>query len=72
MTNVDEIFNKLTLQGQYPRIYSDAYIMLEFMGHRLDREVERNFVKAKELGLENNETSQSITTKNVRNRQKNQ
>ena len=60
MTNVDEIFNKLTLQGQYPRIYSDAYIMLEFMGHRLDREVERNFVKAKELGLENKQITEYI------------
>lgn len=60
MTNVDEIFNKLTLQGQYPRIYSDAYIMLEFMGHRLDREVERNFVKAKELGLENEQITEYI------------
>ena len=53
MTNVDEIFDKLTMQGQYPRIYSDAYIMLEFMGHRLDREVERNFAKAKEFDLNN-------------------
>lgn len=60
MTNVDEIFDKLTLQGQYPRIYSDAYIMLEFMGHRLDREVERNFVKAKELGLENKQITEYI------------
>lgn len=60
MTNVDEIFEKLTLQGQYPRIYSDAYIMLEFMGHRLDREVERNFVKAKELGLENKQITEYI------------
>ncbi len=52
MTNTDEIFNKLTAQGQYPRIYADSYVMLEFMGHRLDREVERNFVDAKEQGLE--------------------
>lgn len=52
MTNVDEIFDKITAQGQSPRIYSDTYIMLEWMGHRLDREVERNFVEAKEMGLE--------------------
>lgn len=52
MTNVDEIFDKITAQGQSPRIYSDTYIMLEWMGHRLDREVERNFVEAKEKGLE--------------------
>ena len=52
MTNVDEVFQHLTAQGQSPRIYSDTYIMLEFLGHRLDREVERNFRKAKEIGLE--------------------
>lgn len=52
MTNIDEVFEKITAQGQCPRIYSDSYIMLEWMGHRLDREVERNFVDAKEQGLE--------------------
>lgn len=52
MTNVDEIFDNITAQGQSPRIYSDTYIMLEWMGHRLDREVERNFVEAKEKGLD--------------------
>ena len=52
MTNMDEVFRTLADQGQYPRINSDAYIMLELMGHRLDREVERNFVAAKEQHLE--------------------
>ncbi len=51
MTNMDEVFQKITAQGQCPRIYSDSYIMLEWMGHRLDREVERNFADAKEQGL---------------------
>ena len=51
MTNIDEIFNQLVAQGQYPRIYSDSYIMLELMGHRLDREVERNFDIAQSKGL---------------------
>ena len=51
MTNIDEVFDHLTAQGQYPRIYSDSYIILELMGHRLDREVERNYVKAKAEGL---------------------
>lgn len=50
MTNVDEVFKCLTDQGQCPRIYSDGYILLELMGHRLDREVERNFVEAKAKG----------------------
>ena len=51
MTNIDEVFQKITAQGQHPRIYSDSYIMLEWMGHRLDREVERNFVEAQQKGL---------------------
>ena len=52
MTNIDEVFKFLTAQGQSPRIYGDSYITLELMGHRLDREVERLFVEAKEKGLE--------------------
>ena len=52
MTNIDEVFHFLTDQGQSPRIYGDSYITLELMGHRLDREVERLFVEAKEQGLQ--------------------
>ena len=50
MTNVDEIFRDMVGEGQSPRIYGDTYITLELMGHRLDREVERNYLKAKESG----------------------
>jgi len=60
MTNIEEIFKRLTDQGQCPRIYSDSYIMLELMGHRLDREVERNFVDAKKKGLENQDITEYI------------
>lgn len=60
MTNIDEIFDKLVKQGQSPRIYGDSYITLELMGHRLDREVERNFTEGKNLGLENREITQYI------------
>ena len=60
MTNIDEVFQLLTKQGQCPRIYSDSYIMLELMGHRLDREVERNFVLAKEEGLEDTDITHYI------------
>ena len=52
MTNIDEIFQFLTAQGQSPRIYGDSYITLELMGHRLDREVERLYAEAKAQGLE--------------------
>jgi len=51
MTNIEEVFHLLTEQGMYPRIYSDSYIMLELMGHRLDREAERNFADAHAMGL---------------------
>ena len=60
MTNIDEIFTKMVRQGQSPRIYSDSYITLELMGHRLDREVERLFVEAKAKGLEGTDITQYI------------
>ncbi len=62
MTNVDSIFDRLTAQGQYPRIYSDSYIMLEFMGHRLDREVEKRYREAKDLSLAGMEITDYIDT----------
>ena len=52
MTNIDEVFQLLVSQGQSPRLYSDSYITLELMGHRLDREVERLFAEARQQGLE--------------------
>lgn len=60
MTNIEEIFDKLLEQGQFPRIYSDSNIMLELMGHRLDREVERNFVAAKAQGLSRTDITRYI------------
>jgi amidophosphoribosyltransferase len=60
MTNIDEVFQRLTMQGQYPRIYSDSYIMLELMGHRLDREVERLYDIAKSQGLQGTDITDYI------------
>ena len=60
MTNIDEVFHFLTDQGQSPRIYGDSYITLELMGHRLDREVERLFVEAKEQGLQGTDITRYI------------
>ena len=60
MTNIEEVFSLLTRQGQCPRIYSDSYIMLELMGHRLDREVERNFVAAKAMEMQDVEITKCI------------
>lgn len=60
MTNIEDIFDKLVKQGQYPRIYSDSYITLEFMGHRLDREVERNFIEGQKKGLKDQDITRYI------------
>ena len=43
MTNVDEIFAQITATGQHPRLYADTFILLEQLGHALDRENERLF-----------------------------
>ena len=51
LTNVDEIFARITAIGQHPRAYADTYIMLEQVGHRLDREAERLFNLAEAEGL---------------------
>ncbi len=60
MTNIDEVFRFLTAQGQSPRLRGDAYITLELMGHRLDREVERLFDEATDMGLEGLELTRHI------------
>ena len=60
MTNIDEVFQFLTSQGQSPRVYGDAYITLELMGHRLDREVERLFDDAKRQGLSGTDITKYI------------
>lgn len=60
MTNVDEIFQKITAAGQHPRRYADTYIMLEQLGHRLDREAERLFVESQQKGLVNTQITEYI------------
>ena len=60
MTNIDEVFEFLTAQGQSPRIYGDSYITLELMGHRLDREVERLYSEARQQGLEGTDITRYI------------
>jgi amidophosphoribosyltransferase len=43
LTNVDEIFNSIVALGQHPRYYADGFILLEQLGHALDRENERMY-----------------------------
>ena len=60
LTNVNDIFKEITAIGQHPRKYADTYIMLEQMGHRLDREVERLFRKYEEEGLRGMDITHAI------------
>jgi len=60
LTNVDEVFAGITAEGQHPRRYADTYILLEQLGHRLDREVEHLFHQCKEEGLEGLGITRSI------------
>ncbi len=60
MTNVPEIFDEIAVKGQHPRMVSDTYILLEQLGHRLDRESERCYEEARAKGLENLEITEYI------------
>ena len=52
LTITDDVFNEIVAKGHHPRIYSDTYVMLELMGHRLDRESERVYNIALDRKLE--------------------
>lgn len=60
LTNVNDIFEEITAIGQHPRKYADTYIMLEQMGHRLDREIERLYQKYEGEGLKGMEITSAI------------
>lgn len=60
MTNVDEIFSHIAVKGQHPRMISDTYLLLEQLGHRLDRESERCFREATDLGLRDSDITRYI------------
>lgn len=64
MTNVEEIFQEIAVKGQHPRMISDTYILLEQLGHRLDRESERLFNIAVDQGLKDTDITTFIE-KNV-------
>lgn len=60
MTNVEEIFEEIAVKGQHPRMISDTYILLEQLGHRLDRESERLFNEAMKSGLQDTDITRYI------------
>jgi amidophosphoribosyltransferase len=47
LTNVDEVFEILTSQGQHPRDKTDTFLMLESLGNKLDNEVQREYEEIK-------------------------
>lgn len=61
LTNVDEVFASITALGQHPRYYSDGFIMLEQIGHALDRENERLYARHHAAGLTGLELSDAIS-----------
>ena len=69
MTNVDEIFSHLVEEGQHPRIYSDTFLLLEQLGHMLDKEHESLCSHFSEEGLKGQaliqEVEKSIDTRNI-------
>lgn len=60
MTNVDEIFSHITADGQHPRVFSDTFILLEQLVHRLDRESDRLYKEACGKQLQGTDITQYI------------
>lgn len=63
MTNVDEMFQQLLQEGQHPRDYADTFVMLESLGHYLDREVQYQYDRVEKNGLNGQEVSHLIEEK---------
>jgi len=61
MTNVDELFNDLLDQGQHPRDYADTFVLLETLGHYLDREVQFQYDRfSKDISVKGQELNNLI------------
>ncbi|QRX63052.1 amidophosphoribosyltransferase [Dysgonomonadaceae bacterium zrk40] len=60
MTNVDEMFRQLIEEGQHPRDYADTFVMLESLGHYLDREVQYQYDHLQREGLNGSQVSHQI------------
>ena len=60
LTTVKDIFKYITARGQHPRDTSDTRVLMELLGHRLDREVERRYADSKSKGLEGMDITEDI------------
>ena len=63
MTNVDEMFQQLIEEGQHPRDYADTFVMLESIGHYLDREVQYQYDHLEKNHMNGQEVSHLIEEK---------
>lgn len=63
MTNVDEMFQQLIEEGQHPRDYADTFVMLESIGHYLDREVQYQYDHLAKSNVNGQELSHQIEDK---------
>lgn len=63
MTNVDELFDQLIQEGQHPRDYADTFVMLESLGHYLDREVQYQYDHLERSNMNGQEISHLIEEK---------
>lgn len=62
MTNVDELFNRLVDLGQFPVQTSDTITILEKIGHFLDQDNERLYLKYKNEGNTKKDITPLIAT----------
>ncbi len=60
LTNTDEIFSNVIATGQHPRLLADTFLLLEQLGHALDRENERLFVLHHGAGKRGLDLSEAI------------
>jgi amidophosphoribosyltransferase len=53
LTNVSEMTERLIEKGQHPRDLGDTFLMLETLGHYLDREVQHEYDELEAKGTQN-------------------
>lgn len=53
LTNVSEMMHRLIEKGQHPRDLGDTFLMLETLGHYLDREVQKEYDDLELKGVQN-------------------
>jgi amidophosphoribosyltransferase len=53
LTNVSEMMGRLIEKGQHPRDLGDTFLMLETLGHYLDREVQKEYDDLENKGIQN-------------------